>query len=177
MISIENGKGEIKTSYEGCVLKTYEENGYDDSDFIAMVWDETTQSIKHVEYATTRGWTYHNSAKIDATEEVKEKARAYAIKQNFEKLKKSYEKQSLTPDKNKIVKVVKGRKVPKGLEGVILWIKEETYNYHNKVSSIGIKDINGVVHRSYTHNVEVINPKQYMVSEKQILIEASRVNF
>ena len=37
-------------SYEGAVLATYERNGYNDSDFIAVVW--TGDSIKHVEYGT-----------------------------------------------------------------------------------------------------------------------------
>lgn len=65
------------TSYEGCVLSTGEHNYYDDSDFYAMVWDEPTQSVKKVIYATTRGWTYHNGAKVDATEENRAKAEAY----------------------------------------------------------------------------------------------------
>jgi hypothetical protein len=65
------------TSYEGCVLRLGEHNGYDDSDFYAMVWDEPTNSVKKITYATTRGWTYHNGAKVDATEDNRAKAEAY----------------------------------------------------------------------------------------------------
>lgn len=54
----------------GRVLRTGERNGYHDSDFYALYWDDETASVKMVEYASTRGWTYPNSADIDATPEV-----------------------------------------------------------------------------------------------------------
>ena len=66
--------GTIETTYEGAVLSTGERNFRDDSDFYAKVWDETTGTVKTVEYATTRGWTYANSADVDATPEVRAKA-------------------------------------------------------------------------------------------------------
>lgn len=66
-----------EVTYEGCVLSTGEHNWYDDSDFYAMVWDEATESVKKVTYATTRGWTYHNGAKVDASPEVRAKAEAW----------------------------------------------------------------------------------------------------
>lgn len=66
-----------KSTYEGCVLKLGEHNWYDDSDFYALVWDESTNSVKKIEYATTRGWTYHNHAKVDATPENRAKALAF----------------------------------------------------------------------------------------------------
>lgn len=64
-------------TYEGCVLQTFERNGWDDSDFYAIVWDEAEQCIKDICYATTRGWTYANHAVVDATPEVIAKAQAY----------------------------------------------------------------------------------------------------
>lgn len=64
-------------TYEGAVLQTFERNGYDDSDFIAIVWDEAEGRTRNVEYATTRGWTYANSAVVDATPDVLAKAQAY----------------------------------------------------------------------------------------------------
>lgn len=57
-----------ETTYEGAVLDVYERNGYDDSDFYAIVWDAEKGQIEHVMYATTRGWTYCNGASIDASE-------------------------------------------------------------------------------------------------------------
>ena len=38
--------GYHEVSYEGAVLSTGEVNGYDDSDFYAVVWDEASGSIK-----------------------------------------------------------------------------------------------------------------------------------
>lgn len=70
-------------SYEGMVLRLGEHNWYDDSDFYALVWDEATQSVKKVEYATTRGWTYHNGAKVDASDEIRAKAVAWEAKRLF----------------------------------------------------------------------------------------------
>ncbi len=72
-----------ETTYEGCVLRTGEHNYYDDSDFYAMVWDRETQSVKKVIYATTRGWTYHNGAKVDATAEVRELAETWEANRLF----------------------------------------------------------------------------------------------
>lgn len=66
-------------SYEGAVLGTYERNGYDDSDFIAVVWDEERQAVRTVEYASTSSWSYNNGAKEDATPAVLKKAEAWAL--------------------------------------------------------------------------------------------------
>lgn len=70
----------MQISYEGCVLGTGEHNGRDDSDFYAIVWDESEQRVREIQYATTRGWTYPNSAEVDATPEVVAKAEAYYAK-------------------------------------------------------------------------------------------------
>lgn len=64
-------------SWTGCVLATGEHNFHDDSDFYALVWSEEQQRVIEVQYATTRGWTYHDSAKVDATPEVLAKATAW----------------------------------------------------------------------------------------------------
>lgn len=50
----ENGNRVEKVTYEGCVFETRERNFYDDSDFYAVVWDEASQDVIEVEYATTR---------------------------------------------------------------------------------------------------------------------------
>lgn len=61
--------GKTEPEYVGCVLDTYEHNGYDDSDWYAICWDEEKQELVHIEYDTTRagGGGY---ARIDATEDV-----------------------------------------------------------------------------------------------------------
>ena len=45
---------ETKETYVGKVLETYEENGYHDSDFYAVVWDDEQNCLLHKQYATTR---------------------------------------------------------------------------------------------------------------------------
>ena len=70
----------VRTTHQGLVLKTYERNGYDDSDFIAAVWNPETNSIDHICYATTRGWSYGNYADADAAPEIVAAARQYLNK-------------------------------------------------------------------------------------------------
>ncbi len=67
-----NNNGDIfmKTEYVGCVIKEWGKCGFDDSDYYALVWDTKTMTTKTVEYATTRFWTYPNSRKVDAIDEV-----------------------------------------------------------------------------------------------------------
>jgi hypothetical protein len=113
----------METTYVGCVLSVREMNGYDDSDFYATVWDEETESVKEIMYASTRSWTYPNGAKVDATPDVRHKAAEadYAdrlprmMKHNVEAAKNRF-------DSGTTVKVVRGRKIPKGVVGTIFWI-------------------------------------------------------
>ena len=68
----------LHETYVGCVIYLGEHNGYHDSDFYAIVWDDENEKAKKVEYASTRGWSYPNYATFaDATEEVLEKYAAW----------------------------------------------------------------------------------------------------
>ena len=68
--------GKTEPEYVGCVLDTYEHNGYNDSDWYAICWDEEQQKVTYVEYDTTRagGGGY---AKVDATMDVIRKVYRY----------------------------------------------------------------------------------------------------
>lgn len=57
-------------SHHGLVLAHLEENGYHDSDFFALCWNPIRQTVDKVWYRQTASWTYHNSATIDAPEDV-----------------------------------------------------------------------------------------------------------
>jgi hypothetical protein len=57
----------MHTTHRGLVLDTGEHNYYDDSDFYAVVWNAEKGMPEHVEFASTRGWTYPNNACADAT--------------------------------------------------------------------------------------------------------------
>lgn len=87
----ENTPGAVKNEYwskqdepiythtwaVGMVVYTGEYNGHDDSDFYAIYYDEKEDTFKRCEYATTRFWSYPNSASVDATPEIQEKYVAY----------------------------------------------------------------------------------------------------
>ena len=62
------GKENI-AEYEGCVLRTYEKNGYEDSDWYAVCWDRSKKAVVDVKYDTTRAGG-GGSAVIDATDDV-----------------------------------------------------------------------------------------------------------
>jgi hypothetical protein len=55
---------------DGLVVSLQERNGYDDSDFVANWYNPETDTVECTEYATTRGWTYLNGARVDATPEI-----------------------------------------------------------------------------------------------------------
>lgn len=68
------------TSHVGLCLYEYENNGYDDSDFFMVVWNEEKQAPESILFASTRGWTYPCYASSpDATEEVKAKYKAWDL--------------------------------------------------------------------------------------------------
>lgn len=56
--------------WTGKVLDTFEENGYHDSYFYALVWDDELGATRKVEYGGTASWSYHNGVTVDATPEV-----------------------------------------------------------------------------------------------------------
>ncbi len=138
--------GESQKEYEkfdGCVLSMYERNGYDDSDFYAVCWDEETQSVVNIEYDTTRAGG-GGTCSIDATEEVIRKAFRYYMrigrslfdsKLNAEQAKKI--------SKGDTVRIIKGRKVPKGTVGTCFWIGtvKNFYSYRDE-ERMGV-EVNG----------------------------------
>lgn len=71
----------IQDCYVNRVISLRERNGYHDSDFYAKVWDDESQTVKEIEYATTSFWCYPlYNATIDAPEEIKKLAEAYELK-------------------------------------------------------------------------------------------------
>lgn len=166
-----------KESYVGCVIDTYERNGYNDSDFYATVVDVESGTVKDIEYDSTRhGGT--GCAFIDITLENYTKYLHIAKHSYYKEYIEREVKEAKTIVKGKTVKVVRGRKVPIGTVGTIFWSKEDKYGvgYQSKeVVRIGIKDERGNVHWTYAHNVEVASYKQYVRKPQYIIKEAKRV--
>lgn len=174
--------GYSTVTYEGAVLSTGERNGYDDSDFYADVWDEASGSIKRIDYATTRGWTYLNGAAVDATPEVIEKANAYARARALDALKAAAAEDARTVAKGKRVKVVKGRKVPKGTEGTVFWMgKGRAYSYSQAKwgvpDRVGFKGDDGVTYWTAASNLEVTDPEEWVADLSDIEARAARVDW
>lgn len=112
-------------SHEGRVLYTYEQNGYHDSDFYAVVWDDEEERLRSIEYATTRGWTYHNGATADATEEALAKARAFLAEKVAEANRLASAEAAVIPDRGKQVEVTRGKH--KGATGTVVWKGADRY--------------------------------------------------
>lgn len=113
-------------THQGLVLSTGEMNGYDDSDFYAVVWNEAAGHTERVTYASTRGWTYPNNATVDATEEVKAKyaARCAAITAELRARKAATEAAAPVKGKRaKTVRNVKGKNaIEAGVTGTVFWV-------------------------------------------------------
>jgi hypothetical protein len=111
----------METTHVGLVLSLGENNGYDDSDFYAIVWNPELGATERIEYATTRGWTYPNSAWVDATPEVQAAYEAYRARLAEERRVQLEMEEARTPRVGKSVMVMRGRKIPIGTVGVVFW--------------------------------------------------------
>lgn len=144
----------METTYVGRVLRDWERNGYDDSDFYVTVWDDELDAPRSFCYASTRGWSYPNGASIDATPEIRAKYDAY-LRACEERTRRERELREAkieahTASKGKRVRVVSGRKVPLGTEGYVFWRTDDDGYGRAK---IGFRDANNVAHFTAESNV------------------------
>lgn len=59
-------------THHGLCISEHERNGYDDSDFYMTVWNPEKGEPEHIEFASTRGWSYPCYGSFaDATPEVR----------------------------------------------------------------------------------------------------------
>ena len=168
---------ETKETYVGRVLETYEENGYHDSDFYAVVWDDETESIIHKQYATTRFYSNGYGAKIDATPEIIEKATAERKARFLKSAIEKDEETAKTVAKGKMVEINRGRK-NRGIIGEVFWVgNPDKFSYYAKEHrSVGIKldderDDNGKFKNivfAYDYNCDVINFESHLTNTKEL---------
>jgi hypothetical protein len=168
---------ETKESYVGRVLETYEENGYNDSDFYAVVWDDETESIIHKQYATTRFYSNGYGAKIDATPEIVAKATAERKARFLKSAIEKDEETAKTVAKGKMVEINRGRK-NRGIIGEVFWVgNPDKFSYYAKEHrSVGIKldderDDNGKFKNivfAYDYNCDVINFESHLTNTKEL---------
>jgi hypothetical protein len=147
----------MKTTHVGLVLDIGEYSERDDSDFYAVVWNPEAGCAERITYASTRGWTYPNGAGIDATPEVIEAWTAWS-RACQEKRRAAQELAAAkVPARGKTIRVVKGRKVPKGITGECIWYGPgKAYRYGSKPMRVGLKTQNGTVYWTDAGNVEVV---------------------
>ena len=168
---------ETKETYVGRVLETYEENGYNDSDFYAVVWDDETNSLIHTQFATTRFYSNGYGAKIDATPEIVEKATAERKNRFLKSAIENDEEKAKTITKGKMVEINRGRK-NRGIIGEVFWVgNPEKFSYYAKEHrSVGIKldderDDNGKFKNivfAYDYNCDVINFESHLTDTKEL---------
>jgi hypothetical protein len=145
----------MQTSHVGVVLSEGEHNFHDDSNFYAVVWNSDKGCTEQVQFATTRGWTYPNHCKVDATPEVIAAWQAWSEVKRQEYLKRDREEQARKVSKGKMVVVARGRKVPKGTTGIVFW-----YGAGQWGDRVGVKDSRGTVHWTAAVNCDVILSNQ-----------------
>ena len=128
--------------FTGCVLGVTENNGYHDSDFFAIVWDNEQNCVRTIEDGTTRAYAPSKYHRPDASIEVLEKARAWwASEIGPKKAKETLLARANAIEVGSIVKVVKGRKIAKDTVGDVVWKGEDRFasNRYTKAYRIGIK--------------------------------------
>jgi len=156
----------METTHKGLVLSLGEYNGRDDSDFYAVVWSPEKGATERVGYASTRGWTYPNGASVDATPEVVAAYESYCAAARARHAAEQAAAEAKVPRKGRTVKVVKGRKVPVGTVGTVVWYGEgkdfgPKPRFRGGWKSeppmrVGVKDAAGQVHWTAASNVEVM---------------------
>ena len=151
----------METTHKGLVLYTGEHNYRDDSDFYAVVWCPEKGEPCEVEYGSTRFWTELNSATADATPEVRAAYDAWRAAKDAEEAREAAEEEARVPREGRTVKVVRGRKVPKGTVGTVVWYGAgKRYRYYGSTPMrVGVKDAGGMVHWTDAKNVEVVADK------------------
>ncbi len=159
--------GKTEPEYVGCVLSTYERNGYNDSDWYAVCWDEQKQAVVEVEYDTTRAGG-GGCAKIDATEETLRKVYRW-----YKNIGRSLFDDHTNPEtakkvrKGDTVKVIRGRKVKKGTVGEVFWLGTR-YNQYSRCEEdrVGI-EVDGERMFLNADYVEVVNWEAKLVTGRE----------
>lgn len=167
----------METRFVGAVLSVRERNGYDDSDFFALVWDDAKAEAYEIEYGTTRAWTYPNNATVDATPETIEKFRLWKREVFFRFAKQDDADASKAPSTGKVCKVVNGRKIAKGTTVKVLRVYKNCYMSRKTEKAVVEFTLDGCytqVHTA-TSNLKVVDPSLYFTPD-EILREAAYGN-
>lgn len=155
-------------THVGLVLALGEESYYDDSDGYCIVYDES----KSFRLAKIMTWTTRFasdcSAVVDATPEVIAKAEEALAQWAVERFTEIDEANAACPNQGKTVVVTRGRKVPKGTVGQIVWEGVDQYrsSRYRTVRRFGLQVGTDRVFVN-EDQVEVLDPDQYRRSPEE----------
>lgn len=111
------------------VLATFERNGYDDSDFYAIVWDGDHVAI--VETHSTRHAGYHDPGP-KATAEQEQAARTWIIGPLLERMRQAAEADARAVVTNARVRSTTTRGKNQGVTGTVERITEVTFHHRHR---------------------------------------------
>jgi hypothetical protein len=135
--------GYRRMTHVGLVLGLSERNGYHDSDFYAYVWNWEKQEPEEIFYATTRFPSTGANAVVDATAEVVAAYDAYRAKKAEQKAAAQAVEDAKQIAVGKKVVVARGRKVPKGTVGKVIWLGQGDWGWRAGVATSEKKDATG----------------------------------
>lgn len=160
--------GTVYEMFVGAVLADRERNYHDDSDFYAVVWDDTLQQVTTIEYASTR-YGGGGTCTVDASEDVLEKARRWLAERRFADWKRWNAEQAREPKLLKTVRVTKGKN--EGKEGDVFWRGANPFRtyYRNGFvkpeynQRVGLKTALGEKVWADLEAVEVVDPEEWLL--------------
>lgn len=161
-------------AFADATLGLFQHNWHDDSDFHALVWDG--KQLTDVMYSTTRCWTYAHTATVDATAKVKTQAVAWLFKRDIAAWTEAAERDALAIQPACRVRVVKGRKVPIGTEGILLLRQPSQFGGHHgrAPDRCQIRPDAGTRMWTSVTNLELIPPPGDWTPEREIERRTSR---
>jgi hypothetical protein len=122
---------------------------------------EQAEAILNADSALTRWWKQLIASMPLAADQVKEDARTEKILHLMTEARESIlSKRYENPKKGMIVRVVRGRKVPIGTEGKLIWVGSTKFG-----KRVGFNDLSDTTHWTAWNNIEFIDP----VDEKQVI--------
>lgn len=160
---------ETEEQYVGMVLDTFEDNGYHDSYFFALVWDDEKGETRKVEYGAT---AYHGCGRVtvDATPETLGKALKWYRDAWIVKATEAAHADVNKPRHGAMVRSVTTRGKDVGVTGEVRWTGDGRYGPRIGIRVEGRK---GYVFMS-ADRVEVIDPAP--VDEQEIRDHAVNIN-
>lgn len=132
----------LEQRYAGLVVSEREENGYNDSDWYATVYNPETDAFFEVQTGTTRH-PWYGGCVIDASDEIEQKWNDLVQKQARERESAYYLAKRMKVGEGKTVQFVKGRKIPIGTKGLVTWVGIDKYDPRREKLRVGVKLENG----------------------------------